>query len=388
MTTMEAQNLTEQCDWFSGENRTEPRVTERLDAAGCLFLSIVPSGQAVPALIWTFVSLTLFSFLVNGFTLFGLGRSEDLSWEPRVAFLKNLILSDLMQTFTFAPAVIHSLVQRRTMAFSIWCYVQYFVGTSSIFSSLVTIMCMALERYLYVCHAIHYLVIITQGRLRLVLSLIWVYSISISSINMVLLHTGSEQKNEQVTRGLLCEPDMMEQHMGFPHAAAVFRKLAGSCTLLLCLLVYMFSYVRMYQDARQAMVPFNTVNTAARKTVLFYCSMLILQLLPLLLKVTSDALWEVDGTAAMMAQSPQSQGARQATAASMPATATALHMSLLVVLLVPPCINPLVYGMRNVETRMSVLTLCRWRTERRSAGVRQMEEIRVGNVRQKGAQAG
>ncbi|XP_067449693.1 olfactory receptor 14A16 [Thunnus thynnus] len=385
---MTTYNLTGQCDWVSEETRTEPRVSEGLDAAGCLFLSILPYGQAAPALICVFVLLTLFSFLINGLTLFGLGRSEDLSWEPRFAFLKNLMLSDLMQSVTFGPAVIHSLVQRRTMTFSTWCYVQYFVGTASIFSSLVTITCMALERYLYVCHAIHYLVILTQVRLRLVLSLIWVYSISISIVNMVLLHMGRGDQNEYVTGGLLCEPDTVEQHMGFPRASAVFRKLVGSFTLLMCLLVYAFSYTRMYQDARNAVIPFNAVNTTARKTVVFYCGMLFLQLLPLLLKATTDALWEVEGTVAMMALPSQSQGVRKAK--QIPSVkAAVLHMSLMVMLIVPPCINPLVYGLRNVEMRQALLSLFRGWTQRRDEGVRRVEWIRVGNiVRQNRAQAG
>ncbi len=361
MTTTAMHNLTEYCDWSSEVNQTEPRVTEQLDAAGCLFLSILPYGQAVPALIWILVLLTLFSFLFNGITLFGLGWSEDLSWEPRFALIKNLVLSDLLQTVTFSPAVIHSLVQRQTMAFSTWCHVQYFVGTAGIFSSLLTITCMALERYLYVCHAIHYLVILTQVRLRLTLSLIWVYSIFVSTINMVLLHMGGGQNNEPVTRGLLCEPDMVEQHMGFPRASAIFRKLMGSFTLLMCLLVYAFSYVRMYQDARKAMIPFSDVNTRARKTVLFYCGMLFFQLLPLLLKVASDALWEVEGTVAMMALS--SKGGHKAKPPSV--MAAVFHMSLLIMLLVPPCINPLVYGLRNVEMRRALLKLFRWWTERR-----------------------
>lgn len=378
---METHNLTERCHWLSEGNRTEPRVTVPLETAECLFLSMLPYGNAVPALICVFVSLTLFSFLTNGLTLFGLGRSEDLSWEPRYAFLRNLILSDLMQTVTFGPAVIHSLIQRRTMAFNTWCKVQFFAGTVSIFASLVTISCMALERYLYVCHAIRYLVILTQERLRLALSLIWVYSLSIGTANMVLLHLGKEQKNEQVTEGLLCEPDMVEQHMGFPRASAVFRKVMGFLTLLLCLLVYGFSYLRMFRDARNAVIPFNAVNTTARRTVIFYCGMLFLQLLPLLLKVISDTLWEVEGNVTL--ESLPSHGVRKAKTVSSH-TAAVFHMSLLVMLIVPPCINPLVYGLRNAEMRR-VLPNMFWRcTERGRAGVRRVEVI----VRPNRAQAG
>ncbi|XP_073326338.1 olfactory receptor 2A25-like [Pagrus major] len=348
MTITEEHNLTEQCDWLNEENRTDPRVTERLDAAGCLFLSILPYGQAVPAVICIFVLLTLFSLLVNGFTLFRLGRLDDLSWEPRVTFFTNLIMSDLVQTVTFAPSVIHALVQRRTMEFSLWCRVQYFVGASSIFSSLYSITCMAMERYFYVCHAIHYPVILTRVRLRLALTAIWVSSISVGTVATVLLHTGEEQKNEPFISGLLCEPDVVEQHMGFPRAPAVFRKVFGFATLLLCLLVYVFCYFRMYQDASNAMIPFDAVNTTARKTVLFYCGMLLLQLLPLLIKVASDVLWEYEGV-------------HTAT------TTTVFHISLAVMVLVPPCINPLVYGLRNAEMRRALLgPFRRWMERRRT----------------------
>lgn len=375
----EANSTGGRCDWISEEIQTELRANELLDSASCLFLSVLPSGEAVPALICLFVLLTLLSILVNGTSLLGLGRSEDLSWEPRFALLKNLIVSDLVQTVTFGPTVIHSLIHRRTLAFSTWCYVQFFLGTTCIFSSLVTITCMALERYVYVCHAIHYFVILTDARLRLALSLIWIYSVSITVTQMALLHTGSGQNNVSVTNGLLCEPDTMEQLMGFPRAAAVFRKLVGFLTLLLCLLVHAFSYLRMYQDARNAVIPFNAVNTTARKTVLFYCSMLFLQLLPLLLKSTSDALWEVEGTVAMTALSPQSQGARKGR--STPSvTAAVLHISLLIVLIVPPCINPLVYGLRNSEVRQALPSLFRGRTERRGPGVREMAGMRAGDV--------
>ncbi|XP_062422361.1 olfactory receptor 1D2 [Pungitius pungitius] len=363
--TVASHNPVAQCDWSNEGNLTEPRATDLLHRAGCLFLCVLPHEQAVPALVWVFVLLTLFSFLVNGLTLLGLGRSEDLSWEPRVAFFKNLILSDLLQTVTFGPPVISSLLQRRTMAFGAWCNAQYFVGTVSIFSSLLTITFMALERYLYVCHAIHYLAIVTRTRRRLALALIWIYSTCVGTINVMLLHMGRGENNDRATRGLLCEPDTVEQHMGFPRASAVFRKCTGSVTLMLCLLVYVFSYLRMYRDARNAMMPFNTVNTKARRTVLFYCGMLFLQLLPLLLKVASDTLWEVEGTEAMVALTEP---------------AVVLHMALLVMLLVPPLVNPVVYGLRNAESRRGMLSLFWCRTTRREHAARLDAELRLGNI--------
>ncbi|XP_008316504.1 uncharacterized protein LOC103384676 isoform X2 [Cynoglossus semilaevis] len=276
------------------------------------------------------------------------------------------------------------------MEFSAWCYLQYFAGTASIFASFLTITCMALERYLYVCHAIHYLVIITKVRLRLTLSFIWLFSISVACTNVVLLHTGRTQGNGRDTRGLLCEPDVMEQHMGFPRASAIFRKVVGLVTLLLCLVVYAFSYLRMYQDARNAVIPFNTTNSTARKTVLYYCCMLFLQLLPLLAKAASDAVWEIQGTVAMEAQESSSSSSSltsistslsTASAASVKrsstfsTTAAGFHLTLLILLVVPPCINPLVYLSRSAEMRKALRSLFQWWTEKRG-----LVEIRMRNV--------
>lgn len=370
MTTAGTHNLTERCRWSSEENRTEPRVPVRPGPAECVFLAMLPHEPTVTTLTCTLVTLTLFSFMINGLMLLGLGRSDDLSWEPRVALLKNLVVSDLMQTLTFGPTVIYSLVQRRTMTFSIWCKAQYYFGTVSIFSSLVTITCMALERYLYICHALSYLVILTRQRLRLLLSLIWVYSLSIATANLVLLLSVQGKGSEPFTKGLLCEPDTVEQHVGFPRTSAVFRKVAGSFTLLLCLLVYAFSYVRMYRAARNAVVPFNAANTTARRTVAFYCGMVFVQLLPLLLKVATDVLWEVEGTAAFASPSPRDARGPAAATGAESGKAAVLHVSLLVLLTVPPCVNPLVYGLRNAEMRRALTDLLRRWTRRRNAGAR------------------
>ncbi|XP_029994690.1 olfactory receptor 6C4 [Sphaeramia orbicularis] len=340
----ERRNFTGQCDRFTDEHK---RITEQSEFAACLFLSILPCENTVQVLIFVFVFLTIFSFLINGLVLFGVSRSDDLSEEPQTMLLKNLILSDMLQTFSFGPAVIHSLRRRRTMIYGFWCNTQYFVGTLSVFSSLVIITFMALERYLFVCQGIRYLVILTHRRQRLIQRLIWVCTFSIATIHLFALKIGSV--NRQVTSGLLCEPDIMEQIFGFPHAAVGFRKILSTLSLFVCLLVYAFSYVNMYIVARNAAIPFNAVNTAARKTVLFYCGMLFLQLLPLLLKVVSDALWEIKGTVAMTVPDASQSGNLTPSV-----TATVLHLSLLVTLMVPPCVNPMVYGLKSDKIRLAL----------------------------------
>lgn len=370
---MESLNISSECGGYL-DNQTELRVTGRADTAGHLFHLLIPYEPVVPVLAVVFVLLTLFSIGVNAITLYIIERSDELSWQPRFVLCENLILSDLLQTATFGPAVIYSLIRGQTMACNPWCYLQYTVGTASIFSSLTTITSLALERYLYVCFALRYLVIVTRERLSRVLVLIWVYSISVGITNTaLLLHTGKAEENQPAITGLLCEPDVLERHMGSPRASAIFRKVLGVFTLLLCLLAHAFSYYRMYRNASNTVVPFDEVNHTARRTVMFYLGMLFLQLLPLLIKVASDVLWEFGGPGEMELFSQTLGGCKH----TLSATAAGFHVSLLIVLLVPPCVNPLVYGLRSAEIKKALADLLRRRADNRiAAEPRQMVRLR------------
>ncbi|KAJ8016532.1 hypothetical protein DPEC_G00008220 [Dallia pectoralis] len=352
MNSSQVLNRTSRCIAQPYENGTEDD-QHTIDLGGCLFMSMMAFDGKANVLICVFLTLTTLSLALNGFTLLGLGRSDDLSWEPRYALLKNLILSDVVQTVNLGPFVTHCLLRRSTMTFNTWCVIQYFTGSACIFCTLITITCMAVERYLYVCHAIHYLSILTPLRLHLTVSLTWVLSVGAGFVNVALLHLGEGQYGA-ATDGLICEPDTVERHMGFPRAAAVTRKLLGLAVTALCLLSYFFAYVRMYQDACNAVVPFNMVNTQARNTVLFYCGMLLLQLVPMFFKITSDALWELQG-AVIAAPMSTLFGADSSLLAG------TLHITLLALLLVPPCINPLIYGLRNCEVRQALPGIFRWK---------------------------
>ncbi|KAF7210389.1 olfactory receptor 14J1 [Nothobranchius furzeri] len=375
----EASNITSECGWFSQDNQTEARVMARMDSADAehIFYSLMPFGAAAPVLIVVFIALSICSLVLNLLILFNIEESEDLSWQPRFVLCKNLIVSDVLQTLTFASAVIYSLVRHQAMAFGSWCYIQNFVGTVTVFCSLTSITSMALERYLYVCFALKYTVIVTEERVRTAVLAVWVYSVSMGLVSTsMLLYKGREVETEPYTMGLMCEPDTMEQHLGFPRAHSLFRKAFGSITLLMCLLAHTFSYFRMYQNASNAVVPFNEVNNAARKTVMFYCGMLFLQLLPLLFKVASDALWEFKGTDGRKHSSWFNSGCTPSGIAAV------FHVSLLVMLLVPPCVNPLVYGLRNAEIRKAMAKLWRRRAENRIMHEPPRDAMRLRNVAQ------
>lgn len=323
---------------------TQNRTThdKNLWVSSCMFWSLLPSESLTNVLVVVFLMFCILSLIVNSCTLLGFGKSDDLSWEPRFTMLKSLIFSDLLFTFTQGPTVLHCLIARRTLVFGSWCLVQYFLGTTCISCALLTITIMALERYVYVCHAIQYLNILTVQRLQLALGLIWLLSVIVPSCNVALLLYLGHGTFGTATSGLLCEPDTVERHMGYPRLAMACRKLTGGVIVLLCILSYTFSYARMYQEAQNAAEPFQHVNAHAQRTVLFYCGMLIVQLGPYLIKIIYDTLWDLNGNKELPSHS---QGV--------------FHILLMVMLFVPPCINPVIYGIRNWEVRR-VMPLLYW----------------------------
>lgn len=322
------------------------------DPGHCLFRSILPSDTTVQALLCVFILMTIISLVINGCTLFSIGSSEDLSWQPRFALLKSLIVSDVLLIVTQGPTLTYCLLQKTTLPYGFWCVFQFFMNTVCVFCTVFTITCMALERYVYVCQAIYYISILTRKRLYFIVGFTWFTSVFLSTMITALLSLGHKSALlDKPIAGLLCEPDTLEAHLGFPRAAALFRKVVGLVVTLLCIFSYSFSYVCMYQKARNAVQPFHQVNNRARTTVMFYCSMLLVQMLPIFLKIASDALYELEGNMFMYPGSWRSAGT--------------LHITLLVMLQFPPCINPLIYGLRNKEVRAALPRLLFWRRENR-----------------------
>ncbi|KAM9751020.1 olfactory receptor 1B1 [Menidia menidia] len=340
------------------------------------FRSVLPHDPVVVLLIIVLVLMTLFSIVANVLTLLSIGSSDDLTWQPRFTFCRNLIISDLLQTLTFGPPVIYLLANRQTMPFGFWCYAQYFVGGVSIFCSLVTITCMALERYLFICYALRYTVILTDRRLRAALALIWLYSVAVTTaaVAVLLLEPGEEGGDARMF-SLLCEPDTLEKHLGSPRASVQFRKAIGSLTLLLCVLAHVFSYHKMYRMGVRAVAPFKAANVKARNTVGFYCAMLLLQLLPAISKVTADAVRDLGAM-----ETPGSPSEPCGTEPALSSAAAFLHVAFLVSLQVPPCINPLVYGVKNVEIRRALSKMFRWRPADRFRVQAPAEGIRMRSI--------
>ncbi|XP_010890632.1 olfactory receptor 10A5-like [Esox lucius] len=290
--------------------------------------------------------------MVNSYLLIALKSSDGLSWQPRYTLLKNLIVSDLLLSLALSSTVLRCLLTRHTLVFGCWCLIQFSVYSTGVLCSLFTLTLMTVERFIFICHGLRYIVILTSRRLRLAIALTWVLSGTIVAVQVSLLLSGQISFGRAVP-GLLCDSISMSKLPGVHWAKKRFDIVTIIIVLLACILTFSISYRRMYQAARRAVEPFHSDNRRARHTISFYFFMFFLQLLPIIVNIARLVLRK---TIFMTSPDYFSPAERY------------MFLSVVVVFMVPPCINPLAYGIRNIEIRHKLAQLFRLQLERREEG--------------------
>ncbi|KAM6148457.1 olfactory receptor 14I1 [Erethizon dorsatum] len=247
---------------------------------------------------------------------------------PMYFFLKNLSFLDLCYISVTVPKSIHSSLAHSTSISYLGCVAQVYFFFAFASAELAFLTVMSYDRYLAICHPLLYGPVMTPGKCHQMAAIAWLSCFFYASV-----HTGN----------MFWEPVSQSNtiHQFFcdiPHVLALvscevffteFMTLAlSSCLVLGCFVLMVISYFHIFSTVLR--LP----SVESRAKALSTCSP---QLTVILLFLTSGLF-----------------------AALGPTAETSSTQDLVVALaytVLPPCLNPIIYSLRNKEIKTSVWRL-------------------------------
>ncbi|XP_035240036.1 olfactory receptor 8I2-like [Anguilla anguilla] len=127
----------------------------------------------------------LFTILVN-LTLIVTIILEKTLHEPMLIFLCNLCVNGIFGAFTFYPKILVDLSSELSVTPYKACLAQIFVIYTSVYCEFNTLAVMAYDRYIAICKPLNYHSIITPQKVVKLLLFTWLFSICESAIAVVL----------------------------------------------------------------------------------------------------------------------------------------------------------------------------------------------------------
>ncbi|XP_029941603.1 olfactory receptor 1G1 [Salarias fasciatus] len=224
-----------------------------------------------------FLACVVFSVAANGFLFFLVARYRQLLWQPQYILLKNISACGAGTGFTAALALSVSVTQRKTQSYGSWCVAQFCVLRCFFLTSQVTLALMALERYVFICHGIHYLRVISGRNVHVCVGLAWLLS-GAASVHGGLILSRAEGGSRRPTGGLLCDAVTVRQHLAFSVRDDVLVFGPPSVLTVLCILTICYCYACMYHAALKVSMALKCSNHRASRTVGLYILMFLLQL--------------------------------------------------------------------------------------------------------------
>ncbi|KAM9061506.1 olfactory receptor 13G1-like [Sarcophilus harrisii] len=105
---------------------------------------------------------------------------------PMYFFLVNLAVVDILCTSTILPKLLENMVGRKTISYS-GCMAQLYFFTWSLGAELLLFTAMAYDRYVAICHPLHYSTMMNKRVCMLLAAGVWSISILNTSINSSLM---------------------------------------------------------------------------------------------------------------------------------------------------------------------------------------------------------
>ncbi|KAM4627677.1 olfactory receptor 4B13-like [Polymixia lowei] len=263
--------------------------------------------------------LTIFVNLTLIFTIF----LEKMLHEPMYIFLCNLCVNGIYGASSFYPKLLHDLLAEVQVISYTGCLSQIFVVYSYVFCEFTNLTVMAYDRYVAICKPLQYHAIMTIQKVGQLLLLTWSFSLLETIVGIVLTSRlpicGFQIDkifctNWEVVK-LSCDDTTLNNIYGFVLMVShVFQ------TMLI-----LVSYVHIVRASLR--------SKASRRKFMHTCLPHLITLINFTMSLVFDAMYSRYGSSSL-------QDLRNVLAAEF--------------LVVPPLINPIIYGMNLQQIRTRI----------------------------------
>ncbi|XP_004615052.2 olfactory receptor 7A5-like [Sorex araneus] len=151
-----------------------------------ILLGLSQEAGIQPLIFWVFLSMYLITFIGNLFIILAITSDPHLH-TPMYFFLSNLSFADICFTSTTIPKMLLN-IQMQSKAISYGeCLTQmyFFLNFVGLDNFLLTVM--AYDRFVAICHPLHYMVIMNPKLCGLLLLVSWLLSISDSLLHCLMV---------------------------------------------------------------------------------------------------------------------------------------------------------------------------------------------------------
>nr|XP_055035144.1 odorant receptor 131-2-like [Misgurnus anguillicaudatus] len=264
------------------------------------------------------VLIPLFFIFVNCVMLFAL-RSKSVFYEtPRYILFGHMLINDsVLLSVTTIMYILGSIPMQITKAL---CALFDFIVYCTFRNSPLTLAVMSLERYVAICFPLRHCNIATPRRTNIILGFIWILSslnIAMDIILALIVNPGSLSDNIFCTyEKLFVAKWQMDKSQGFD---ILYFVSVG--------VIIIFTYIRIMITARSVTSDKDSAKKALR-TVLLHLIQLCLCLTTFLYATIERTLYMMSGN-------------------NPPFFLTLRYLNYITVLILPRCLSPLIYGLRD-----------------------------------------
>ncbi|XP_060791124.1 odorant receptor 131-2-like [Neoarius graeffei] len=280
-------------------------------------MTVGPISKVIVATI-----MSLFFIYLNAIMVYALSSKPVFKETPRYVLFTHMLLNDSIQLIVTSMLYFFSLSFFKLV--TVACAFLVFVSATTFNNAPLNLAVMSLERYVAICFPLRHAEIATQKRTRIAISVIWF----IGSINFIidLLYGVVMNSKFFTSQKIICTRERLfikQWQVDVVQSFNIFYFVSVTAIIF-------FTYISIAITARS--ISSNKVSaTKAHKTVL-------LHLIQLGLCLTSF-LYSIIERAAAMASSSSSL------------FMDLRYLNYLFVLILPRCLSPLIYGLRDEAVR-------------------------------------